>query len=75
MVYVTRRKHVVAEMRTFVTVSNYGKAYIHENGILTNRKMINIKIDNKNSVIAKFVSTFKRFCNKEYVENNLTEWL
>ena len=27
------------------------------------------KIDNKNSVIAKFVSTFKRFCNKEYGEN------
>ena len=25
--------------------------------------------DNKNSVIAKFVSTFKRFCNKEYGEN------
>ena len=26
-------------------------------------------IDNKNSTIAKFVSTFKRFCNKEYGEN------
>ena len=26
-------------------------------------------INNKNSVIAKFVSTFKRFCNKEYGEN------
>ena len=25
--------------------------------------------DNKNSVIARFVSTFKRFCNKEYGEN------
>ena len=25
--------------------------------------------DNKNSVIAKFVSTFKRYCNKEYGEN------
>ena len=28
-----------------------------------------IKIDNANSVIAKFVSTLKRFCNKEYGEN------
>ncbi len=28
-----------------------------------------IKIDNKNSAIAKFVSTFKRFCNKEYEDN------
>ncbi len=27
------------------------------------------KIDNKNSSVAKFVSTFKRFCNKEYGEN------
>ena len=26
-------------------------------------------VNNKNSVIAKFVSTFKRFCNKEYGEN------
>ena len=30
---------------------------------------INSKIDNKNSQVAKFVSTFKRFCNKEYGEN------
>ena len=30
---------------------------------------INSKIDNKNSVIAKFVGTFKRFCNKEYGKN------
>ncbi len=29
----------------------------------------NFKIDNKNSQVAKFVSTFKRFCNKEYGEN------
>ncbi|MEE1198385.1 MAG: transposase [Acutalibacteraceae bacterium] len=28
-----------------------------------------IKIDNTNSIIAKFVSTFKRFCNKEYDAN------
>ena len=28
-----------------------------------------IKIDNKNSAVSKFVSTFKRFCNKEYGEN------
>ncbi len=28
-----------------------------------------IKIDNKNSTISKFVSTFKRFCNKEYGNN------
>ena len=27
------------------------------------------KIDNKNSIISKFVSTLKRFCNKEYGEN------
>ena len=26
-------------------------------------------IDNKNSTVAKFVSTFKRFCNKEYGKN------
>jgi REP element-mobilizing transposase RayT len=26
-------------------------------------------IDNKNSVVSKFVSTFKRFCNKEYNQN------
>ena len=30
---------------------------------------VKLKIDNKNSHIAKFVSTFKRFCNKEYGEN------
>ncbi len=30
---------------------------------------INLKIDNKNSPVAKFISTFKRFCNKEYGEN------
>ncbi len=30
----------------------------------------NIIINNKNSIIAKFVSTFKRFCNKEY-DNNI----
>ncbi len=29
----------------------------------------NIKIDNSNSIIARFVSTFKRFCNKEYCVN------
>jgi REP element-mobilizing transposase RayT len=29
----------------------------------------NLKIDNKNSQVAKFVSTFKRFCNKEYGKN------
>ena len=29
----------------------------------------NDKIDNKNSTLSKFVSTFKRFCNKEYGEN------
>ncbi len=29
----------------------------------------NVRADSKNSVIAKFVSTFKRFCNKEYGEN------
>ena len=29
----------------------------------------NIVIDNKNSIVAKFVSTFKRFCNKEYGNN------
>lgn len=28
-----------------------------------------IKIDNKNSTISKFVSTLKRFCNKEYGNN------
>ncbi len=28
-----------------------------------------LKINNKNSVVAKFVSTFKRFCNKEFGEN------
>jgi len=27
------------------------------------------KKDNRNSVISKFVSTFKRFCNKEYGKN------
>ena len=27
------------------------------------------KIDNKNSTVSKFISTFKRFCNKEYGEN------
>ncbi len=27
------------------------------------------KTDNKNSVVSQFVSTFKRFCNKEYGEN------
>lgn len=27
------------------------------------------KINNKNSTVSKFVSTFKRFCNKEYGEN------
>ncbi|MBQ9968759.1 MAG: transposase [Oscillospiraceae bacterium] len=27
------------------------------------------KIDNTNSTVSKFVSTFKRFCNKEYGEN------
>ena len=26
-------------------------------------------LNNKNSIIAKFVSTFKRFCNKEYGKN------
>ncbi len=26
-------------------------------------------IDNRNSTVAKFVSTFKRFCNREYGEN------
>lgn len=30
---------------------------------------INLEIDNKNSVISKFVNTLKRFCNKEYGEN------
>ena len=29
----------------------------------------NMKYDNKNSDVAKFVSTFKRFCNKEYGVN------
>ena len=29
----------------------------------------NIKTDNKNSTVAKFISTFKRFCNKEYGQN------
>ena len=29
----------------------------------------NIKIDKKNSTVASFVSTFKRFCNKEYGNN------
>ena len=29
----------------------------------------NSKFDNSNSIISKFVSTFKRFCNKEYGEN------
>ena len=29
----------------------------------------NIKTENKNSTISNFVSTFKRFCNKEYGEN------
>lgn len=28
-----------------------------------------IKIDNKNSIVSKFVSTFKRFCNKDYGYN------
>ena len=28
-----------------------------------------IKIDNKNSSVSKFISTFKRFCNKECGEN------
>lgn len=27
------------------------------------------KFDNKNSTVAKFVSTFKRFCNIDYGEN------
>ena len=27
------------------------------------------KTDNRNSTVSKFVSTFKRFCNKEYGEN------
>ena len=27
------------------------------------------KIDNKNSAVSQFISTFKRFCNKEYGEN------
>ena len=30
---------------------------------------ITTKIDNKNSAVAKFVSTFKRFCNKEIGKN------
>ena len=29
----------------------------------------NGRIDNRNSTISKFVSTFKRFCNKEYGED------
>ena len=29
----------------------------------------NDRIDNKNTTLSKFVSTFKRFCNKEYGEN------
>ncbi len=28
-----------------------------------------IKIDNRNSSVSKFISTFKRFCNKEYQKN------
>ncbi len=27
------------------------------------------KVDNKNSAVAKFISTFKRFCNREYGKN------
>ena len=27
------------------------------------------EIDRKNSTVSKFISTFKRFCNKEYEEN------
>ena len=30
---------------------------------------VETKIDNINSTVSKFVSTFKRFCNKEYGEN------
>ena len=30
---------------------------------------VKLKVDNKNSLVAKFVSTFKRFCNKEYGKN------
>ena len=30
---------------------------------------VNLKIDNANSQVAKFISTFKRFCNKEYGGN------
>ncbi|MBQ8868167.1 MAG: transposase [Oscillospiraceae bacterium] len=33
------------------------------------RTPVPTNIINRNSVIARFVSTFKRFCNKEYVEN------
>jgi len=33
------------------------------------RTPVPTKIDNKNSAVSKFVSTFKRFCNKEYGEN------
>ena len=47
----------------FILIFQNGQSGTH---VPTN---VNLKIDNKNSVIAKFVSTFKRFCNKEYGEN------
>ncbi len=33
------------------------------------RTPVPTKLNNRNSIIARFVSTFKRFCNKEYGEN------
>ncbi|MBQ8868138.1 MAG: transposase [Oscillospiraceae bacterium] len=33
------------------------------------RTPVPTNINNRNSAVAKFVSTFKRFCNKEYGEN------
>lgn len=33
------------------------------------RRIKGFKNDNRNSVVAKFVSSLKRFCNKEYGEN------
>lgn len=56
-----------------ISVDKYVIMPDHIHMLLTVRgqsgRLVPGKIDNKNSVIAKFVGSFKRFCNKEYGEN------
>ena len=67
--YISVDKYVIMPNHIHLLISVKSENGQSRTPVPTNFNINNAKINNKNSLVAKFVGTFKRFTNKQYGKN------